>query len=182
MGNPSFSKRFILRTLKRTGHHWARLPRQRRVPLYADPQPASIRKVIRRLTTAFNDPSVRVLYLDEVKFPNFQTPDRVWLKRGDTEGTMIYNRRPTEYSLLTVIALCDHQQFLAIQIYANEITGVDFLFFLNSAIKTLDPRFKYLVLLDNASWHLARVVKQSKVFDALFFNVPRQYMLNLIGN
>ena len=81
---------------------------------------------------------------------------------------------------LTVIAVCSTKGFIAAQVYTEEVTGAGFVYFLTELANKLNPKKKYLILTDNATWHTAHIVKRSPVFKMLLFNVQRCYMLNLI--
>ena len=178
--NPSFSKKKILKALKTRGFHWDRLRRTRKRPLYAPANPRHVREVIQRMVGCMADRTARVLYLDEMKFPLVQTPDRCWSNRENIEGEMAYNRRPVDEKIITAIALCSQEDFLAVQLYQGEVRGIDFLYFLTESIKKLDPSKSYLIVGDNASWHKSVPVQRSKAFKFLYFNVPHMFMLNLI--
>ena len=84
--------------------------------------------------------------------------------------------------MLTAIALCSTKGFVAVQVYSKEVTGVDFLNFMNKAIASLPLGKTYTCLLDNASWHRSTPLTTSEVGKFFFFNEPRMFQLNIIEN
>jgi len=178
---PTFSRRFILKELHNHGYRWHMLPRERKHPVANPPSSTRICRVISHLSQCLLDPQVEILYVDEVKFPLFQTSTHSWTK-DDPQNRIVYNRRPVPDKLLTVIALCSTTQFLAVQVFDQEVTGKDFLYFLNGVISQLPTNKKYSILLDNAGWHHANLVERSKANKFLFFNEARMFQLNIIEN
>ena len=84
--------------------------------------------------------------------------------------------------MLTAIALCSTKGFVAVQVYSKEVTGIDFLYFMNKAIASLPLGKTYSCLLDNASWHRSAILASSEVSKFFFFNEPRMFQLNIIEN
>jgi len=125
-----------------------------------------------------DDPETEVLYCDEMKFPLFQTSTHSWTSQLDCYRG-VYNRREDD-RVLTAIALCSTKGFLGVQVYKQEVTGPDFLYFLNSIIAGLPQTKSYTVLADNASWHHANIVDRSAVSGFIFFNEPRMFQQNII--
>ena len=70
----------------------------------------------------------------------------------------------------------------ATQLYKKEVTGLDFLYFINNIISSLPRRWSYTILTDNASWHHAGVVQGLSSNKFLYFNEPRMFQLNIIEN
>src|ERR1044071_6086350 len=95
---------------------------------------------------------------------------------------MVYNRRPVDDSSLTAIAMCSFTGFVAVQLYKTEITGTDFLHFLNEAMSQLPANRHYTIVADNATWHHSKTVTSAKVGSFLAFNEPLLYQLNVIEN
>ena len=97
------------------------------------------------------------MYCDEVKFPLYQTPTHAWLKPEERDK-IIYNRRDLANLTLTVIAVCSTKGFIAVQVFNEEVTGAGFVYFLTELSNKLNPRKRYLILTDNATWHTASIV------------------------
>jgi len=178
---PTFSKRFILKELHSQDYRWHMLPRERKNPLHNPPSSTRVCRVISHISQSLLDPEAEILYIDEVKFPLFQTSTHSWVKQGSVQG-VVYNRRAVPDTVINVIAMCSTSRFVAIQVFSREVTGIDFLSFLNQAIASLPLNKKYSILLDNAGWHHASLVERSNAYRFLFFNEPRMFQLNIIEN
>ena len=135
--------------------------------------------MISHLAQAFDDKTADIFYLDEMKFPLYQTPERCWTNRSQQQQR-VYNRREVPDLQLTAIALCSTRGFEAVQIYPTEITGADFAYFIHNAFSRLPSNRSITVLADNASWHCSSVVKKTPAYKMLRFNVPHMFQLNLI--
>jgi hypothetical protein len=116
-----------------------------------------------------------------MKFPLIQTAKYHWIGRN-AESAIKLNRREVRETTLTAIALCSTERFVGIQIHRGEVTGPDFLHFLNEAIARLPPDRKYLILADNASWHNSGLIQKTEAFKYMYFNTPRMFQINLIEN
>lgn len=179
--HPGFSRQFIGKKLHDAGLKYMRLPKQRKEPQFAPPNSTRVRRMISHLCQGLHDQTTEVLFCDEVKFPLFQTSDRRWC-RPEAVGDIVYNRRPVNDGMITAIALCSTKKFEAVQFYKKEVTGPDFLFFLNKAIAQLPAGRSYTILTDNATWHHAGVVERSEANKFLAFNEPRMFQINIIEN
>ena len=178
--HPTFSKKKILEELHGRGLKYIPLPRQRKVHSTQIPSSTRVCRVISHLCQGLADNTAEVLYCDEMKFPLFQTSTHSWTNLPQEERG-VYNRRPDE-RLLTAIALCSTKGFVAVQVYSKEVTGMDFLYFMNKAIASLPIGKTYTCLLDNAGWHHSNRVTTSEVSKFFFFNEPRMFQLNIIEN
>lgn len=176
--HPDFSKQKILREMHEIGLKFRPLPRERKQTNKKTPNGARVLQVISHLAQAMDDPETEVLYCDEMKFPLFQTSTHSWTSQLDCYRG-VYNRREDD-RVLTAIALCSTKGFLGVQVYKQEVTGPDFLYFLNSIIAGLPQTKSYTVLADNASWHHANIVDRSAVSGFIFFNEPRIFQLSII--
>lgn len=177
---PSFSKKFILQEFHTMGFKYCPLPRQRKNPTNEPPNSTRVRRVISHLCQGLVNNTAEVLYCDEMKFPLCQTSTHTWTSHPPEERP-VYNRRSDERQL-TAIAMCSTKGFVAVQIFFREVTGVDFLYFMNKAMASLPPGKSYTCLLDNASWHKSHHLVSSEVNKFFFFNEPRMFQLNLIEN
>lgn len=178
--HPDFSRTKILSELHSLGLKYRPLPKERRTPLHRSPNSTRVRRVISHLAQGLTTEGVEVLYCDEVKFPLYQTATHSWTNLQDSER-MVYNRREDE-RMLTAIALCSIKGFVGVQLFKKEVTGPDFLYFINNIIMSLPRGFSYTILTDNASWHHAGVVQGSSANKFLYFNEPRMFQLNIIEN
>ena len=178
--HPTFSKTKILEELHKRGLKYKPLPRQRKIPTSQPPNSTRVCRVISHLCQGMSDRNVEVLYCDEMKFPLFQSSTHAWTDLPEEERS-IYNRRPDERQLVA-IALCSTKGFVAVQVYPKDVSGTDFLYFMNKAIAFLPPYKQYTCLLDNAGWHLSNLVAGSQASKFFFFNEPRMFQLNIIEN
>ena len=182
--HPSFSRKKILSFLHRKGYRYRMIPKKRLKPNQNKPNSTRICRIISHIAQAVTDPNTIMLYCDEMKFPLYQTADKKWAHKDTLpEDLPVYNRRYEDTKQqLTAIALCSLEKFEAVQIFKGEVTGPDFLYFLNQTISRMDPRKNYSILVDNASWHKAEIISKAKASDFLFFNEARQFQLNIIEN
>lgn len=181
--HPGFSRKKILKVLHDSGYRYRLLPKERKHPDKRTPNSTRIRRIISHIAQAITDPNTTLLYIDEMKFPLVQTAERRWAHVDtDPKTALVYNRRPVADISLTAIAMCSLEKFEAVQIFQNEVTGPDFLYFLNQAIAQLPPNRHYTIITDNATWHHAKVVTSAKVSDFLYFNEPKMFQLNVIEN
>ena len=178
--NPKFSRKYILSLLHKKRYRWRMVRKARREEKKKIPNSQNICHVISVLSVAHFFEDITVLFVDEMKLPLFQTPDWHWKKTGAIDEAR-YNVRPL-IQTITAIAMCGINKFEAVQLYESEVTTIDFTFFLERAIEDLPIDKKYLILLDNATWHQGRFIHKSKVCKYLIFNEPRQFRLNLIEN
>ena len=180
----SFSRKWISRELRRSGFKWLMMIKRRRITKKENNRGTKVVSMLNQLAQAIPAQDVLSLYVDEVHFPLYQTTTHHWRRpsnSGDEE--MVYNRRPfPEDQKLSVIALCSLKGFLAIQVYKQDIKGEDFLYFLQEALYRIPSGKKVTILADNATWHTAKVVNQSKAGKYLFFNAPGLFRANAIEN
>lgn len=176
--HPSFSERRILEELHKSGMRYKLLPKKRKNPTVHVVNSTRVCRVISHICQGLADHNTEVLYCDEMKFPLNQTSTHSWTTKQDDQRP-VYNRRPDE-RILNAIALCTIRGFVAVQVFMREITGADFLYFLNKSIASLPTGKTYTVILDNATWHSSSVVMSSEAKKFLFFNEPRHFQLNII--
>ena len=181
--HPSFSRKAILKHLHRQGFRYRLLPKNTLNPDRRTINATRVCRVISHITQAMSFSDTTVLYIDEMKFPLFQTSSRRWQHPDTKEETaVIYNRRQVDETCLVAIALCSQDKFEAVQLYQREINGWDFLYFLNTVIPQLPAGRHYTIIADNATWHTSDAVRRSKASQFLFFNEPGMFQLNLIEN
>ena len=178
--NPVFSKKYILSLLRKKRFRWRMVPKARREEKQKEPCSQNICHVIRVISSAHYFDDVTVLFVDEMKLPLFQTADWHWRKTGAIDNAR-YNIRPLKETI-TAIAMCGIHRFEAVQLYQTEVNTADFTYFLERAIEDLPTNKRYVILLDNATWHHGRFILKSKACKFLLFNEARQFRLNLIEN
>lgn len=181
--NPGFSRKKILEVLHTMQLRWRRLPapEPKKPSKYGPPNQDNVNRVISELVQVHSNPQAEMLFVDEVKFPLNQTATHTWRSATDAPP-LILNRREAPDQTLTAIALCSKERFVAAQLFKEEVTGKDFLNFINSVVAKLPRDKKYLILADNASWHSSALVQKTKAYEYLLFNEPRFYQLNMIEN
>ncbi len=181
--HPSFSRKAILKHLHLQGYRYRLLPKNMRNPERRIINSTRVCRLISHITQAITDPNTTILYIDEMKFPLYQTSERRW-QHPETalEDSIVYNRRTAHDQNLTAIALCSLEKFEAVQLFQREINGHDFLYFLNAAIEHLPEGRQYTIIADNATWHSSEAVMASKASKYLYFNEPHMFQLNIIEN
>ena len=137
--------------------------------------------LVSHIAQALIDDGVELLYCDEMKFLLTQTCKYRWQIPRQTDG-LTYNQRPVEDVTLTAIAMCSTTDFIGVQIFKGEVDSISFLGFLNEVLSRLPAGKKYSVILDNATWHKAAVVRSADVNKFLMFNEPTMWELNIIEN
>lgn len=178
---PTFSKKLIARHLKKTGLRWLQLPRRRKVPKEERHPAKQVTEVISHLVQGMNAPGTTVLYVDEVHFPLVQTSTHHWTAVEHCED-LVYNRRAVDEVKLSAIALCSLEGFVSVQIYKQDITIEDFLYFLQSSLERVKPGHRVTVLADNAKWHTSQAITTTKAGKFIFFNVKGLFQSNAIEN
>lgn len=178
---PSFSRKLIARKLKESGHRWLQMVKRRKVPKEESHQSKAIVDLVSHLTQAMIAPSTDVLYVDEVHFPLEQTATHHWT-RPELAEEQVYNRREVQPAKLSVIAICSLSGFVAAQVFKQDISMDDFLFFLQSVLSQYAPGRRITVLADNATWHTTPKVVGTKAGKCLFFNIPGLFQANIIEN
>lgn len=179
--NPGFSRKFISRRLRKAGFKWRMMPKKRKNPKKERPDSKKVIAVISHLVQALNSPSTTIIYIDEVHFPLFQTPDHRWTL-GLQIDELIYNRRPVAEAKLSVVAACDLTGFIGIQVFEKEVTANDFLCLLQSVLERYPDDQRVTVLADNATWHTSPKVMDTQAGQFIHFNVPGLYRINAIEN
>ena len=179
--HPRFSKKTITKQIKLRGYAWKRL---KRTPARPDPRrrvshPHLIHQVVSTVVTGLFDDDKEVYFVDEFKLPLFQTPDYSWSKGTDRD--YLFNSRP-ETLVYTGIVLCSIRGFEAYQIYTDEVNSRDFLYFMQEAIGRLPTDKAITVVMDQATWHKAELLRQSDVYRLFCFNAPGVFQLNMIEN
>ena len=181
--HPSFSRKAILKHLHHHGFRYKLLPKNTLNPEKKIVNSTRVCRLISHITQAMADPNTSVLYIDEMKFPLFQTSSHRWQHpQTSLDDAVIYNRRAAHDLSLTAIALCSQEKFEAVQLFQREISGNDFMYFLNTAIAQLPAGRHYTIIADNATWHTSEAVMKCKASKFLYFNEPRMFQLNLIEN
>ena len=182
--HPVFSRKWIGKQLRRTGHRWKMLEKNRKVPLKDDTKSKQVVSVVRHLAQSLINPKVDTYYIDEMHLPLVQTSTRHWTltHKDNSQEQLMYNRRPVEDTKLSVIAMCSLTSFVAIQVFQKDITADDFLYFLQEAVTKVPERSRVTILADNATWHTARSIACTKTFSFLYFNAPRLFQSNAIEN
>ena len=181
--HPDFSRKKILDALHANGFRYRLLPKERKNEVKRSINSTRVCNFISHVAQAIVDPETTVLYVDEMKFPLYQTAERRWMYTTTEPGqALVYNRRPVDDVSLTAIAMCSLEGFVAVQIYKHEVTGQDFLYFLNESIAQLPTNRHYTIVADNATWHHAKIVTSTKASSFLMFNEPKLFQLNVIEN
>lgn len=172
---PEVSKKFVASTLKKNGLRYRRIRHTR------PPRQFSSDEVCRVLSTAlpaFDRDDESLLFLDEVIFPLNHTPTHCWRRKEDTDAG--YKERTQCKTQLTCIALCSKTRVIAIQLHTEEMQAQAIIHFLTEVLQRHRTTNKVVVLLDNAKYHSAQLVRESSVGPYLLFSVPRCWELNLI--
>ena len=180
--HPNFSRKWIAKTLRGTGHRWRLMLKKRKTPKSSGYSPKEVIKVVGHLAQSIVNEHVEVLYIDEVHFPLVQTSTHHWTTLNPDKEQLVYNRRPVEETKLSVIAVCTLKSFVAVQIFKRDITADDFLYFLQEVLKLYGREKKVTVLADNATWHKTDSIAKSKAGKFLYFNVKGLFQSNAIEN
>lgn len=178
---PNFSKKKIAKTLRQTGLRWRQLVRKRKNPKEPKYSPKSVVEVVSHLTQAMNSANTILLYVDEVHFPLVQTASHHWTKPELAEE-LVYNRRFVPDSKLSAIALCSLDKFIAVQVFKQDITMEDFLYFIQTALSKYKGKERVTILADNATWHTSSNVVGTRAGKFLHFNVKGLFQSNIIEN
>mgnify|MGYP003418277101 FL=1 len=179
--HPRFSKKAITRQIKLRGYTWKRLKRTpaRPDPRRRVPHPDLIHQVVSTVVTGLFDDDKAVYFVDEFKLPLFQTPDYSWSKGDDRD--YLFNSRPDTLTY-TGIVMCSIRGFEAYQIYTDEVNSRDFQYFMQEAILRLPTDKAITVVMDQATWHTAQLLRQTDVHRFFCFNAPGVFQLNMIEN
>jgi hypothetical protein len=172
------SRKWISSKLKSHGLRYLKLQRKRIAGDKRKFNAEELKQVIWTVTQAWKSQDELLLFLDEVEFPLNNTADYCWCKPDEKP---VYNRRVLEQSL-HVIAICSSQSLVAFQIFPDKITKEAVHFFLTEVIRRQAADKKVSILLDNAGWHVAKLIKDSSMSDHLLYNVAYCWEANLIEN
>jgi transposase len=172
---PEVSKKFVARTLRQNGLRYRRI-RHTRPPRHFDQ--AEVCRVLSTALPAFDRADESLLFLDEVIFPLNHTPTHCWRHKDDTGDG--YKERTQCKTQLTCIALCSKTRVIAVQLHTEEMQAQAIIHFLTEVLQRHRTTDKVVVLLDNAKYHSAQLVRESNVGPYLLFSVPRCWELNLI--
>jgi hypothetical protein len=172
------SRKWISTRLKSHGLRYLKLQRQRKAGDKRKFNVEDLKQVVWTAAQAWKGQEELLLYMDEVEFPLNNTADYCWCKPDDKP---VYNRRVLEQSL-HVIAICSSHSMVAFQIFTNKITREAVHFFLSEVIKRQAADKKITILLDNAAWHVAKLIKESSMASHLLYNVAYCWEANLIEN
>lgn len=180
--NPSFSRKFIARELHQRGLKWKEVPRapftpkERGIP----PDPENICYVITNQAEILSRQDTVLIFMDEMKLHLYQTAPKHWTfdKMPDTRQ---YDDRPSQ-RLITALAACTVEGFIAVNLVDGEVNSNDTAEFLERLIESQPNDKRYVILLDNATWHKSKLMNESDAWRFLLFNEKRQYKLNLIEN
>ena len=178
--HPSFSRKMILKKLHLTGRKWKQVPRDPKPSDKPKPNSYNICSIIKLISTALAVDEESVLYMDEMKLPLYQTSDRHWAPKDGPDNT-IYNIRNSR-TMITAIAMCNTKRFIAVQLFKTEVRTVDCIYFFEKAMEILPTNRRYVIILDNASWHSGRPMDKSCAWAFFRFNEAYQFRLNLIEN
>jgi hypothetical protein len=181
--NPTFSRKYIAKQLKATGLRYQLVRKNELKPKQPTYNDKEVLKTVRHLAQSLRNNKVETFYIDEVHFPLCQTSERHWTKDQFQGHDLYYNRR-LAYGVekLSVIAMCSTERFVAVQVFKRDISGQDFLYFLQEALKLVPSSAKVTVLADNATWHTAEVVVKTKAASAIEFNARGLFQANMIEN
>lgn len=181
--HPSFSRKKILKALHTSGYKYKLLPKDQKNPDKRHYSCCRVERLISHITQSLCDNSTKILYIDEMKFPLYQTTVKQWVHANVArEDQVFYNRRPVQDGIITAIALCSVEKFEAVQLFSGEVCAQDFLYFLNKAIASFPTPCRISVIADNAGWHHSNLISKSVAGQYLFFNEPKLYELNIIEN
>lgn len=175
---PECSKVFIRRRLRAAGLKYKKLAREPREDKKRSFNKTQLRGVIWTAVQALARDDETMLFLDEAIFPCFQTSTHCWQR---DEQHVIYNRRQSD-DTLHVIALCSHKRYVAFQVLTREPNKECIHYFLTEVLKRLEDKKKVVILLDNAGWHVANLVRNSSVSKVLLFNTAYCWQSNFIEN
>ena len=180
--HPNFSRKWISKGLKNTGHRWLLMTKKRKIPLEKNYSAKEVIEVVSHLAQSIVNEQIEVLYIDEAHFPLVQTSTHHWTTRNPNKEELVYNRRPVEETKLSVIAVCSLKSFIAMQVFKKDITADDFHYFLQEVLKRYDKSKKVTILADNASWHKTDGIIKSRAGKFLFFNARGLFQSNAIEN
>jgi hypothetical protein len=174
------SKKFVRKRLKAKGYQYKRIKgpfsvKKNNEERYEHP---CLQETISMVAQTFGQLEKEIFWLDEVKFPLQSTGQYAWVKEGTKPA---YNDRPQNLTL-HAICLCDRTNFKAVQFFLDEIKSNDILYFIKTFLNTYVTAPETIILLDNATWHKSEDIRQSEVYQFLWFNAPGVFEANLIEN
>jgi len=180
--NPSFSRKWILKHLHRTGYRYHKLPKRRRVEKSKRYRSKHVLAVVSHLAQSLVNNTVSTYYIDEVHFPLEQTATSHWTRDSEICQEMVYNRRQVEPTKVSTIAMCNLEKIVAVQFFTKDITADDFLYFVQEALCRLHHASKVTILADQASWHTAESISSARAIKFLHLNAPGLFESNAIEN
>lgn len=121
-------------------------------------------------------------FMDQFKMPLAQNPQKTWMLE---QGAMLKTRDVETPITLTCNMITSHAGVHSYQIFQGEIRAKDVQFFLVSFVRSLDStrieqRKSVRIILDQASWQTAKLVRTHWTGKMLLFNSPRRLQFNLI--
>ena len=176
---PMFSKKRITRELIDRGKKWRKMKKVPQPCKREGPDHREIYRVINNVVIGLWKDNKEILFVDEFKLPLNQTPTHCW-GRGDQDDPRFNGR--FDNITITGIVMCSVSEFKFVQLYIDEVTSKDFLYFVQECIDKLPTNKAYSIVLDNASWHKSELVRNSDVYRFFCFNVPGVFQLNMIEN
>jgi DDE superfamily endonuclease len=172
---PYMSRKYIARSLKQGGLRYRKL-RHTRIPRTFNG--TEVCRVLSRALPAFDREDETLLFLDEVIFPLNYTPTHCWRPKDDPMTG--YKERTPCRTQLTCIALCSKTRIIAIQVHVQEMQAQAIVHFLTAVLSEHRTGEKTVVLLDNAKYHGANLVRESSLGPYLLLSVARCWELNMI--
>ena len=172
------SKKFIRRKLHEKGYKYRRIKPKPKKASNDRYEYESLPETISFIAQALGEYGESIFFLDKVKFPLHSTGEYCWVKDA---GNIMFNDR-LDNMTLHFIALCSKNGFVAFQIFLDEITATDVLYFLTEFLRTYVTAPNMMILLDNAAWHKAEILRLNPVYMFLWFNAPKVFEVNLIEN
>jgi hypothetical protein len=179
--NLNISRQSISKSLKKRGYVWAKnlnvKNKRKERKEYSKDQLISNISILR---TAFVKKIGGLFFVDEIKLNKNMVPCRSWRSKGSKQVHQIEKNPPT----LTCIVACTESETVALQYFKQEITGLDYLYFISKLRRYAEMiGYKYFgVFHDNASWHCSIFLKNKQIFKYFIFNLKGFYDLNLIEN
>lgn len=176
------SRGYISRVLRELGFKYVDTKKKFGVPKKysqaSNPLDSRATGVFRAVTAHLKDPSIDLMFLDEVIFTLRSTPRYQWLPRGSIPQERNFMR---DYKIVCIV-LCSMYQLVAIQMFESEVKQDDFIYFLSMVTTRLqiDQIYSPIIVLDRASWHAGRKVLNCGLQDLLMFNQPGKPFYNYI--
>lgn len=174
------STAFISKRLKERGLFYGKIPKTKPNDhrQLNEEQLQKLRRVLNTLSIESPEEKASVYYVDEMKLPIQQVPERFWRNKRDLPGVARMGRE-----VITCVCFASPFGFCFVQYFLKELKSEDFLFFLAECLRRLQcSEGGVAIILDNASWHTGGAMKNCLLRDYLVFNLPGFYSLNVIEN